>query len=192
MKRLFLALKITPNLKLNELFQNLRNNLIYEKIKWVDINNLHLTLKFFGETEDTKIDGICQFIENITSTKDTFSFNISNLGIFGSNYKPSVIWLGCNECIALTSMADTILNELKTIGFERDRQNFVPHLSLGRINHLSDKERFKQIIGKYNISDIQTVKVNEIFLFESVLRKEGPVYTILYRFKLKNQQFPQT
>lgn len=192
MKRLFLALKITPNLKLNELFQNLRNNLIYEKIKWVDINNLHLTLKFFGETEDTKIDGICQFIENITSTKDTFSFNISNLGIFGSKYKPSVIWLGCNECIALTSMADTILNELKTIGFERDRQNFVPHLSLGRINHLSDKERFKQIIGKYNISDIQTVKVNEIFLFESVLRKEGPVYTILYRFKLKNQQFPQT
>ncbi|MEI6696265.1 MAG: RNA 2',3'-cyclic phosphodiesterase [Bacteroidota bacterium] len=185
MKRLFLAIKITPNLKLNELFQNLHDNLYYEKIKWVDLNNLHLTLKFFGETEDAKIDGICQFIENITSATSAFSFNISNIGIFGSNYNPSVIWLGCNECSELETLAEKILSELKTIGFERDRQNFVPHLSLGRINHLTDKKRFNQLIDKNNISAIQSVNVSEIFLFESVLRKEGPIYNILYSFKLK-------
>ncbi len=187
MKRLFLAVKITPDKKLNQLFQNLRTDLTNEKIKWVDPMNLHLTLKFFGETEEIRIKEINQLIEHIISKTNSFCFEISNLGIFGSSYKPKVVWLGINKSNELINLADSILNELKTIGFERDRQNFVPHLTLGRINYLTDKKRFKQIVSKYNISKIQTVNVNEIFLFESILRKEGPIYNIISCYKLRDQ-----
>jgi len=185
MKRLFLAIKITPNEKFNDLYQNLHTNLFSDKIRWVDPKNLHLTLKFFGETKEDQINGINLLIENIVSHIHPFNFEISNLGIFGSSYLPKVIWLGINNSKPLINLADTILNELETIGFERDRQNFVPHLTLGRIKSIKDKERFKQILSKYNNSDIQTVNVNEIFLFESILRKEGPYYNLISGYKLK-------
>ncbi|NVN94804.1 MAG: RNA 2',3'-cyclic phosphodiesterase [Bacteroidetes bacterium] len=186
MKRIFLAIKITPSKKLNDLFQSLHSELISEKIKWVDSNNLHLTLKFFGETEEIKIDEISFFIRNIISSTASFSFDISNLGIFGSNYQPKIVWLGINNSKALINLANTLLNNLKTIGFERDRQNFVPHLTLGRINYLTDKELFNKIIKNNNISNIQTVTVTEIFLFESILRKEGPMYKLIRSFKLNS------
>ena len=186
MKRIFLAIKIPPTEKFNTLYQNLRFDLKNEKIKWVDSNNLHLTLKFFGETEEVKIEEISLFIDNIVSNTASFSFEISKLGIFGSNYQPKIIWLGINNNKALINLASTLLNNLKAIGFERDRQNFVPHLTLGRINYLTDKERFNKIIKKNNISEIQTINVNEIFLFESILRKEGPPYNVIGSYKLIN------
>ena len=186
MKRIFLAVKISPSEKFNYLFQSLRFDLKNEKIKWVDPNNLHLTLKFFGETEEVKIEEISLFIDNIISSTASFSFEISNLGIFGSNYQPKIVWLGIYNSNALINLADTVLNNLKAIGFERDRQNFVPHLTLGRINYLTDKELFNKIIKKNNISEIQTVNVNEIFLFESILRKEGPLYNVISSYKLIN------
>ncbi len=186
MKRIFLAIKITPNIKFNELYQSLRKDLMNERIKWINPTNLHLTLKFFGETEDVKITEINTLIDTIVSNTNSFSFEISNLGIFGSSYQPKVIWLGINESSELVYLANTILNSLETIGFERDRQNFVPHLTLGRINYLTDKEMFKKIISKHNISAIQTVNVNEIFLFESILRKEGAIYNIMNSYRLKN------
>ncbi len=184
MKRIFLAIKIIPETRLHGLFQNLRDELIHENIKWVDLNNLHLTLKFFGETEEVKINQINLFLENLVAKMHSFSFEISNLGVFGSSYQPKVVWLGIKENQKLTSVAETILNDLKLIDFERDRQNFVPHLSLGRIKSLTDKEKFKQLISKYNTKEIQTVNVKEIYLLESILRKEGPLYKTINNYKL--------
>ena len=184
MKRLFIAIKINPDARFNEIYQHLRNEFIQDRIKWVDPNNLHLTLKFFGETEDSKIDHINSIITNIISNTHPFSFKISNPGVFGSSYQPKVVWLGISDNNTLNNLADTILNELQLIGFVRDRQNFVPHLTIGRINYLMDKERFNLIIRKYNISEIQTINVNDIFLYESILRKEGPIYNIISSYKL--------
>ncbi|MFZ4401141.1 MAG: RNA 2',3'-cyclic phosphodiesterase [Bacteroidales bacterium] len=184
MKRLFLAIKITPNDIFSKLYRDLRQELIYEKINWVAIDNFHLTLKFFGETDDSIIEKINLFIEDVISGKNQFSFEISDLGIFGSNYQPKVIWLGIKNNTALINLADTILNQLKSIGFERDRQNFVPHLTLGRINYLKDKDNFNKIIKKFNIADIQTVEVKEIILFESILQREGPIYKVINSYKL--------
>ncbi len=185
MKRIFLAIKIIPNEKLNTLVQNLRTNLISDTIKWMDPHNLHLTIKFFGETEDDTIKQINTFVESVVSKMNPFVFDISNLGVFGSSYQPKIIWLGMDRKTELIFLADTILNDLHTIGIDRDRQNFVPHLTLGRIKGINDKEWFQQIISKYNIQDIQTVNVNEIYLYESILRKEGPIYNIIHTYPLK-------
>jgi len=186
-KRLFLAVKISAVPKLSALIQNLYQELEYEKIRWVDTDNLHLTLKFFGETEESKIEEISTFINNIISEKPVFDFEISNLGVFGSSYQPKVIWLGIKNNSALIDLAETILHQLKSIGFERDRQNFIPHLTLGRMNILKDKERFNKVIKKYNIADIQIVNVKEVFLFESILTKEAVVYKVISTYLLKNQ-----
>jgi 2'-5' RNA ligase len=184
MKRLFLAVKIQPNDSFIELYQSLRKDLYAEKIRWIDIKNLHLTLKFFGETDESKINIIDQFMQAVVCSHNAFDFQISDLGIFGSNYQPKVIWLGTAGNQLLISLAEQILNELASIGFARDRQNFVPHLTLGRINSINDKKRFTECIKKYNMKDIQNVDVNEIILFESILQKTAPIYKVVSSYEL--------
>jgi 2'-5' RNA ligase len=183
-KRLFLAIKIKPEEKFLSLFQSLTACCSKDKIKWVNIENLHITLKFFGETDVIRIPEISNIIKNTLKNINEFQFEISEIGIFGSSYQPKVIWLGIKNANELKKMAFNFLAEFDKIGFLADRQNFVPHLTLGRINFVADKKLFFENIKNLNIQNIQKVKVDEIILYESILKKEGPAYIVIEKYKL--------
>ena len=74
---------------------------------------------------------------------------------------------------------------MKVIGYEPDRQNLVPHLTLGRIKLLKDKKMFQQIIDQNRGISSQEINVDRFSLFESILKKEGPVYQTLQIFSLR-------
>jgi 2'-5' RNA ligase len=183
MKRLFIAIKIKPDQHFLDVYQTLRNDLSHEKIKWVPEENLHLTLRFLGETNENKIDRITKAITE-ASIKRQFEFSVKDTGIFGSSYRPKVIWFGITPKEDLQKLAGLINQSLSRIGYTNDRQNFVPHLTAGRIKELSDKTLFQNIISKYKTQFLQKVNVNEIILFESVLLKQGATYRTLETFKL--------
>lgn len=180
MKRLFAAIKIHPSPRYISLFNEISSSLRHERIKWVEPENTHLTLKFFGETDETKIPAIRQSIETAVAQAKPFSLKIANTGIFGSRYDPKVIWFGIEKNSELEDLVQNIFTELSKCGWEKDRQNFVPHLTIGRIKELKDKPLFQKIIGKYNIMEIQEEKVTEIILYESILRREGPLYVKVF------------
>ena len=180
MKRLFAAIKIHPSAKYLSLFNEISSSLRHERIKWVEPENTHLTLKFFGETDDTKIPAIRQSIEKAVAQSKSFTLKIANTGIFGTRYDPKVIWFGIEKQDELENLAQNIFNELAKCGWEKDRQNFVPHLTVGRIKGLKDKPLFQQIISKYSTVEVQEEKVTEITLYESILRREGPLYVNVF------------
>jgi 2'-5' RNA ligase len=180
MKRLFAAIKIHPSARYISLFNEITSSLRHERIKWVEPENTHLTLKFFGETDETKIPAIRQSIETAVAQSKPFTLKITNTGIFGSRYDPKVIWFGIEKNSVLEDLAQNIFNELSKCGWEKDRQNFVPHLTIGRIKELKDKPLFQKIIGKYNTVEIQEENVTEVILYESILRREGPLYVIVF------------
>lgn len=184
MKRLFAAIKIQPSPKFISLLNELSSSLHYERIKWVEPENMHLTLKFFGETDENKIPVISQAIETAVSLSKPFTLKIANTGIFGSHYDPKVIWFGIEKQPELEILAKNIFTELEKHGWEPDRQNFVPHLTIGRIKELKDKPLFQQIINKYNAVEIQEENVSELTLYESILRREGPEYIATAVFRL--------
>ena len=183
-KRLFLAIHILPDENLKSHIKNLSSELLQERIKWVEIDNLHITIKFFGETEIIKIPSIIQNVNQSIYGKKPFEFIISKTGIFGSKYNPKVIWLGIENSENFTNLSNLIINNLKNIGFESDRQNFVPHLTIGRINNVSNIPYFQNIINKYNLKCIQKININNIYLYESKLYKNGPVYEKIEKFSL--------
>ena len=74
--------------------------------------------------------------------------------------------------------------DLAAIGFESDRQNPVPHLTLGRIKFLKDKVIFNRITDKLKTISSPLIRAGEIILYESILRREGPEYLILEKFPL--------
>lgn len=185
MKRLFVAIKVIPEVVFLSLFDELKKDLKHEKIKWVEVHNLHLTLKFFGETPENKMPEIITALKAGIEKHKQFAFKIKSLGIFGSRYNPKLIWAGLQNTIPLVHLATDVNTELEKIGYNYDRQNFVPHLTLGRIKFLRDKNLFQDIIVDYKDEYFQDVFVEEVYLLESVLTKEGPIYQIIEKFELK-------
>lgn len=184
MKRIFAAIKIYPEEELTKAFYHLKSRLRNEKIKWVELQNLHITLKFFGETQEEQIPEICNHLDIVAQSNEPFSFQLKNLGVFGSSYKPRVVWVGIENNELLKELGKQVLNEMDGIGFKIDRQNFVPHLTLGRIKLLDNKPMFNNLIREFSDSQFQQVDVSQFHLIESILKPNGPEYKTLSSFKL--------
>jgi RNA 2',3'-cyclic 3'-phosphodiesterase len=185
MKRLFTAVKINPGKPFLDALHLLESQLQHEKIKWVEDHNIHVTLKFFGETEEKKIPEINRVLQSVAECTRSFELTLRNLGIFGSSYNPKVIWAGIEPYHDLVDIMKKIQTELRTIGYEPDRQNIVPHLTLGRIKYLVDKSLFQKRINDFKELTSLPMEVSSFHLYESILKKEGPVYISLKTFSFQ-------
>ncbi|PKP35227.1 MAG: RNA 2',3'-cyclic phosphodiesterase [Bacteroidetes bacterium HGW-Bacteroidetes-17] len=181
-KRIFLAIEIHPQTDFISSLEQLKNVLKHESIKWVSSNNLHLTLKFFGETPVEKINSIILSLEEVLNPWPEFEFKIEKIGIFGSSYHPKLIWAGISNNDRLKEMKKDITTNLEKIGYFNDRQNFVPHLTLGRIKQINNRKLFQENLQKCRDLKFQTVMVSKIYLYESVLERAGPIYTVIHEF----------
>ncbi len=184
MKRLFAAVKIHPSDNFLSIYDELRKGLRFADIKWVPAENIHVTLKFFGETDEERIPDINQVLGMVAQQYQYFTLDLKDVGIFGSSYAPRVIWFGMDKAEPLVKLANHVLKEVETIGWERDRQNFAAHLTVGRVKFVPDKRLFQNVIDEFKDKYIQPVQVKEIHLYESILRKEGPLYKVIKTFIL--------
>lgn len=184
MKRLFVAIKIHPSPELLQVYYSLKKELALEKIKWVEENNFHLTLKFLGNTHTSFLPKIDETLSIISSETAPFDMFIEGPGIFGSRYNPRVIWLGIEENQQLVTLANRVLDGLDAAGFPRDRQNFVPHLTIGRIKHIHNKKHLKDVIDMHNGNRLQQLTATKFYLYESILKREGPVYKVITGYHL--------
>jgi 2'-5' RNA ligase len=184
MKRLFAAVKIHPSPEFLRIYNNMKSDLRFADIKWVKPEIIHVTLKFFGETEERKIPEISRVLREVAGRHKRFNTEFVNVGIFGSSHDPRVIWFGMQKAESLKALAEDVLKSVEQIGWERDRQNFVPHLTIARIKYVPDKKLFQKVIEENKNAFIQEVSVAEFHLYESILFKDGPVYKVLESYQL--------
>ena len=185
MKRLFIAIKIDPDPSFIKIYQDLISRLKYENLRFAEPDNLHLTLRFLGETEENKIPDIDRMLKKSAESTPAFTMNIHHTGIFGSSYNPRVVWFGIDPNENLTHLHTKIEMNLTKVGFFTDRQNFVPHLTLTRIKQLKDQKLFQKIISEFHDLEIMKQEVTSFELIESILKKEGPIYNTLNSYTLK-------
>lgn len=183
MKRLFVALPITASDTIVHLLDSLKRQLSHERINWVRAENMHLTLKFLGESPESKIAEISGVLTEATQKVHAFGYCFNKTGLFGSRHSPRVLWMGMMERnLQLEQLAEMVIEVLDSVGFPRDRQNFVPHLTLGRILRLTDKKLFFKVVNEIPQIDYLCGNANEILLYESILSSKGPRYVVLERF----------
>ena len=185
MKRVFLAISFHDNLILGQYISNIQNKLLQEKIKWVAPKNTHLTLKFFGPIDDNRIENIKKTLKSTLENSSKLKISFNKLGIFGSRYQPRVLWMGMENAQSIVELESQIRNALIEIGISYDRQNFVPHLTIARIKQLQSKKYFQSVINRYSEFNSGPIDINSVFLYQSILRPEGPIYKVLEEFKLK-------
>jgi 2'-5' RNA ligase len=182
MKRLFAAIKILPDSEFLDGFRRLRGMLRGDQIKWVEEHTIHITLKFFGETEEALIPRIGERLGERASQSKLPALQLKGIGIFGSRYDPRVIWTGIEPFEPLARLMKEIQRDMVPVGFDMDRQNIVPHLTLGRIRMIRDKVSFQRVIDQFQTLKSKPEIAEEIILFESILRREGPEYIVLRKF----------
>ncbi|MCF8332789.1 MAG: RNA 2',3'-cyclic phosphodiesterase [Bacteroidales bacterium] len=185
MKRLFAAIPIHLTDDSIKNLQQLQEKLQDDKIKWVDLQNTHLTIKFFGETPEERIDDICEQLDIACAGIEPFKMEINRLGIFGSHYKPKVIWLGFKENEEVIRLQRNIAEELEKIGIYEDRQNFVPHLTIARVKYIQHKDFFQEMVDKFKNRFSQKNTIEEMHLFESILKSSGPEYHVVETFRFE-------
>jgi 2'-5' RNA ligase len=186
MKRLFAAIKIHPSPEFLKTYNSLKSGLKFARITWVKPESIHITLKFFGETMESRIPDISRVLREVSGRHNPFTSELVNVGIFGSSYNPKVIWFGIDKAEPLKNLGMDVLQSAEPIGWERDRQNFVPHLTIGRIKDVTDKQLFQRMIDEHKKTWMQEVHVQEFHLFESILNREGPIYRVIESYKLKD------
>ena len=181
MKRIFIAIRINPGERLTGAVESMKKELAGEHIRWVDMNQLHLTLAFLGDTEDVRINGITQFLDEIAESTEEFSFRITGLGVFRNLKEPRVIWAGIGSDEKLDGLYNSIKASIKELGIETEERPFIPHLTVGRVKSLKNSSILGKILDSYHDSHFQTVMVYEVILYESILGSSGPTYIPLHK-----------
>jgi 2'-5' RNA ligase len=182
--RLFIAARITPEIQrqLGDFLDQFHK--LPGRVKWVEPHNIHLTLKFLGESQLSELDKIKRSTHTAAANFGGFEVNLQACGAFPNLRAPRVFWIGINDPQKrLTSLAAKIDSHMTELGFEPERRPFSAHLTLGRVKEDDRLEMVKAAFGKATFGPV-TLSVNEIHLIESQLRPSGPVYRDVAAFKL--------
>lgn len=185
-KRLFLALPIDPVEPSLEKMQQLKKLLRGYRIKWVEKENMHLTLFFFGEVVTEKIPVLRALIRSSITNCKGFDYKVSAPGLFKNQHEPRILWLGIDAPNALFVLKQKIDETVKTLGFETDNKKFRPHLTMGRF--APKQTILPQLQAALNDQDLQNeifCTANKVILFESKLTPNGPIYSEIEVFTLQ-------
>ena len=180
--RIFLSIPV-PNVVKN-IKQMLTSTCENERaeIRWVKHNNLHLTVQFLGSVSDEKISKIIKEVENVVSSINSFVLTVSETGCFPNTSKPSVLYLGVGGNIkALKALVVKINDKMSKIGFKKDSESFIPHITVAKINY---PQKFNPDLSIFLNSTYDKVEflVDSIQLLESKTLTEGVVYKTLNTF----------
>ena len=179
--RLFVALQLSAEVRATfaTLLGELRRT--DSKPRWVQPENLHITLKFIGHVADDKLPLICNALAAIP-VPPPIAIESNGLGFFPNARRPTVIWAGMAPLPEVAALAGRIDNALVVCGVPPETRPFAPHLTLARLKEtrLSDALR-AQIENAQNRSFCKQT-VREFHLIESKLKSTGAEYTTLRSF----------
>jgi RNA 2',3'-cyclic 3'-phosphodiesterase len=183
--RSFLAIELPDQIlsKIGEVQKELKSS--RADVRWVSPEKIHLTLKFFGNIEEVKIDSIINAIEGPVHKTPTFSLLVRGMGAFPHIKNPRVIWVGLVDPKGvLASFQKEVELRLSEIGFEPEDRAFQPHLTLGRVNSNRERNELVGTMEKHLGEAFGELMVERVILFKSELRPSGPMYTSLREVKL--------
>src|SRR4030065_2894829 len=147
-------------------------------VRWVKPDNIHLTLKFFGNIEDKKTEKIIEIMENICSQYAPFTIKIKGMGTFPNIKSPRVLWVGIEGNDTLKTLQEEIEKGMESIGFEREDRAFTAHLTLGRFRSSIEKEGLLKAVKLHEKDTfVGSINVQSLSLIRSDLHPEGARYS---------------
>ena len=186
--RCFIAIDLSETIKkeIGELVEMLKK---YDAdVKWVTAANLHLTLKFLGDTPETAIPQIQKALSTVVSSYKPFCMKIRGTGVFPNSKYPRVCWIGTEGAGILKNLKEDIENSMINLGFRKEDKDFNPHLTIGRVRSLKGFIKVGNELGTFQEKEFGGMNVESIKIMRSELKPKGPEYACLHEVHFGNSQ----
>ncbi|HEC80176.1 MAG: 2'-5' RNA ligase [Candidatus Coatesbacteria bacterium 4484_99] len=181
MPRSFIALPLSKTVRqsLLEIIDEVSS--ICRNAKWVELNNLHITLRFLGNIDVEMVGSISEIITNVSSQFAPFPIEIEGFGAFPHPKRARIIWAGITRGFEeIAELERKVSDELERAGIDRDKRDYHPHITLGRIRYPKSNIALTKKIEESSGRVIGDDTISKMILMESTLTGKGPIYTPIH------------
>ena len=153
-------------------------------VKWTDEDNLHITMKFLGETPDWMMEDVKKEFKRICSGIDSFEIQLQQLGQFPKEGDPRILWAGLQKIPPVVyGLSDEFNAGYMALGFDDSGKKFAPHITLARVK----RRIHEDLIPSFYDIQIESLvfKIDKIVLYESTHKRGALKYVPIEEYSLK-------
>jgi 2'-5' RNA ligase len=181
--RTFIAVNLPDEIKKNVAEATASLKKIDSGIKWVEPENLHLTLKFLGWVEDKRLPEVVEIAGKVIAS--SFKLKLAGVGSFPEGKSPRVLWVDIIEGAAeLKPLADRLEKDYSSAGFRAEEREFSPHLTIGRVKEKRGIDKVIEEMGKLKEAVFGECVIDRMDIMKSTLTRKGPVYEVYKSIEL--------
>jgi 2'-5' RNA ligase len=185
--RLFVAVHLPDEMK-KELYASFSGAVTgrVRGLRFVPPANVHITLKFLGETDEGIIPLIEEKLKAVAGEYGSFTINVGGAGAFPDVKRPRVVWAGVREGRGrLAELAKAVEHALEPLGFKAEQRPFRGHITVARIKNPAAAKAVGQIVAANEGRDFGSFEVESFSLVKSELKPDGAVYSDVVELGLK-------
>ncbi len=191
--RAFIAIELESDVlkALDRVQSELKRQVPGNPVRWTASSGIHLTLKFLGNVPTGQVPQITAGLERACAPFESFPLSFAHLGCFPNLQRPRVVWVGLESASGvLTDLQRAVEAEIAPLGYPTEERGFTPHLTLGRAQRTASTDELRavgRLIGERQVDQVASMRVNEVSLMRSDLRRTGAVYTRLFEAPLQGR-----
>jgi 2'-5' RNA ligase len=183
--RAFAALKLPENVisSIKRVQEDIKSYRL--PVRWVRPENIHLTIKFFGDILQSDVAEIEAVLKSFACGYAPFSLSAKGAGIFPGISRPRIIWAGISgDTARLLDFRNSLETKFDETGFKKEERPFKGHLTIGRFRGKTDSRKLFEALKKVQDFESEVFVAGKLSLYKSDLKPEGPVYTELLEVPL--------
>ena len=168
--RLFVAIALPEDLRarLSSLQQGV------PAARWVDPDNLHLTLRFIGEADGGQAHDLDAALTQVRAMR--FELTLAGVGCFGQGRKARALWVGVAPTLELDRLQRRVEQAVQAAGFAPEGHKFKPHVTLARFKG-DPGHRLDDYLAYHAAFRAEGFEVCEFVLYSSLLAQAGAIHT---------------
>ena len=190
--RLFCAVELPERVRkqLQEHILKLNKEVPDAAASWSRVENIHLTLKFFGNVALDRIPAISAAASRTVADFSPFPIGIGNTGVFPKPSRAQVLWIGVSDPSGkLSALQERLENECAAEDFAKEDRAYRPHLTIARLRKPEGARRLADAHLQKPFTTTE-VSVTELIVFRSELSPKGSKYTAISKHQLSIRDHP--
>lgn len=191
--RTFIAVDLPSSVleALGQISAQLQSKLPDTAVRWVNVEKMHLTLKFLGDVSLENIGMVERILKSEAAKRPVMEIGIGRIGAFPKMRHPRVIWIGVEAPSELFDLRRGIEDGVARLGYNYDKYEFTPHLTLGRISRkasATDVRNVGNVLHDYHVGFLGVARIDAVHLYRSDLHPDGATYTRLFSANLADPE----
>ena len=186
-RRIFIAIDISEEARaaVATYIEKLHSDFVRIRVGWERAEKLHFTIRFLGDTDEERLDKVCEIVRATASKMEPFPVRLIETGVFPHYKSAKVLWLGPKlGSDEMTAIKAEIEAGLDLIGIEPEKRKFHPHLTIARIRDLEKSRTLVRVHRQRQFEPILFTATG-ITVYESKLQKTGSEYFPVRFFPFK-------